>query len=280
VLSTTDHNRAIAGLQYVYAVVSRRAGGVSVGINLNPNNACNWRCLYCQVPDLQRGTPPPINVAQLSAELHTLLGRILQGDFLAQEAPPEARHLVDVAFSGNGEPTLAESFPEAVAAVMQVLADFGLGADVRRILITNGSQIRRAGVQAGLASLAAAGGEAWFKLDSATEAGRLRVNDIALSDATVMANLVACAAIIPTWLQTCWFALDAQPPTVAEQTAYLALILRLQAAAIPLRGVQLYGLARPSFQAEAPRLSRLPEAVIQAFAARIQALGITVQVFP
>ncbi len=61
-LSTTDHSRDGAGLSYVYPVVSRRAGGVSVGINLNTNNACNWRCIYCQVPDLVRGAAPPVDL--------------------------------------------------------------------------------------------------------------------------------------------------------------------------------------------------------------------------
>jgi hypothetical protein len=41
-LTTNDHSRESAGLRYVYPVISRRAGGVSVGINLNVNNACNW----------------------------------------------------------------------------------------------------------------------------------------------------------------------------------------------------------------------------------------------
>ncbi|MCZ7653212.1 MAG: hypothetical protein M5R42_01445 [Rhodocyclaceae bacterium] len=39
-LDVTDpHSRDSAGLTYVYPVVSRRAGGVSIGINPNPNNA-------------------------------------------------------------------------------------------------------------------------------------------------------------------------------------------------------------------------------------------------
>ena len=42
-LSVSDHDRNSAGLTYVYPVISRRAGGVSVGVNLNVNNACNWR---------------------------------------------------------------------------------------------------------------------------------------------------------------------------------------------------------------------------------------------
>ena len=47
-LTVTDHNRSFSAMTYIYPVVSRRAGGVSVGINLNPNNACNWH--YYQVP--------------------------------------------------------------------------------------------------------------------------------------------------------------------------------------------------------------------------------------
>ena len=61
-LTIEDHRRDSAGMRYVYPVVSRRAGGVSVGINLNVNNACNWACVYCQVDNLTRGGPPPIDL--------------------------------------------------------------------------------------------------------------------------------------------------------------------------------------------------------------------------
>jgi len=72
-LKTEDHSRDSVDMRYVYPVISRRAGGVSVGINLNPNNACNWRCIYCQVPDLKRGGPPPIDLALLERELSDFL---------------------------------------------------------------------------------------------------------------------------------------------------------------------------------------------------------------
>ena len=81
-LTVRDHDRDAAQMTYVYPVVSRRAGGVSVGINLNPNNACNWRCIYCQVPDLQRGAAPEIDLKLLDAELMALLTDILHGDFM------------------------------------------------------------------------------------------------------------------------------------------------------------------------------------------------------
>ena len=33
----------------VYVVVSSRARGVSVGVNLNPDQSCNFDCCYCEV---------------------------------------------------------------------------------------------------------------------------------------------------------------------------------------------------------------------------------------
>ena len=81
-LNVTDHSRDNVGLTYIYPVVSRRAGGVSVGINLNPNNACNWRCIYCQVPELKRGAAPVIDLIRLEAELYIFLQEILYGSFM------------------------------------------------------------------------------------------------------------------------------------------------------------------------------------------------------
>jgi hypothetical protein len=81
-LSTTDHSRDIAGLKYVYPVLSRRAGGLSIGINFNTNNACNWRCVYCQVPDLVRGAAPVMDFQLLEDELRFFLDNVLNGIFL------------------------------------------------------------------------------------------------------------------------------------------------------------------------------------------------------
>ena len=125
-LTTDDHRRDRAGLRYVYPVVSRRAGGVSVGINLNVNNACNWACLYCQVENLARGGPPPLDLDCLSAELTEFLDGLLNGDFMQSHVPPEARTLMDVAFSGNGEPTSAPEFSHAIDRVITVLDHFEL----------------------------------------------------------------------------------------------------------------------------------------------------------
>lgn len=277
-LSAQDHRRDVTGMTYVYPVVSRRAGGVSVGINLNPNNACNWRCLYCQVPDLQRGGPPPIDLARLEAELADMLAQLYQGDYLAQHAPPEARRVVDIAFSGNGEPTSAAEFPVAVALVGRVLSDFALPEPPQIRLITNGSLLDREDVQAGIADIGLQGGEVWFKVDVAGSARMKQINGVGYEPATVLRRLRRCGELCETWAQTCWFALDAVSSMAAEQEAYLEF---LDAARDFLAGVHLYGLARPSLQAEAPRLTALPASQLERLAAHIrQKTGLTVQVSP
>lgn len=279
-LSVADHDRGSAGMTYVYPVVSRRSGGVSVGINLNVNNACNWRCVYCQVPNLKRGGPPPVDMARLRDELRRLLADIVEGDYLIQHVPEDLRRLGDIALSGNGEPTSASEFAEVVELVGAAMREFGLAGSVKLVLISNGSLMRRVYVQEGLRRMAELGGEVWFKLDRATQAGMRAINHTQARPERVIENLRAAAEICPTWLQTCQFTLDGMPPPDAEIDAYLRLLESLRAAAIPIRGVLLYGLARPALQPEGPRLGRLPESWMQGLGARIEAIGYRCRVYP
>ncbi|QLG87422.1 radical SAM protein [Chitinibacter bivalviorum] len=274
-LSVVDHRRDIAGLKYVYPVVSRRAGGVSIGINLNPNNACNWRCVYCQVPDLVRGSGPTIDLALLASELDQMLNQIVTGDFMQTAVPVEARRLNDIAFSGNGEPTTSPQFLEAIELVAAAQQRFDLA--LKTVLITNGSQLDKAFVQEGLRRLAQIRGEVWFKLDRAPVDGFEFVNQIALKRAQVERRLAMSAQCCPTWIQTCMFATDGQLPSEAELVAYVDFLAEQMAAGVNLAGVLLYGLARPSLQTEANRLSAAPTDWMQALAERIRAIGLEVK---
>ena len=276
-LTPTNHDRDRAGMTYVYPVVSRRAGGVSLGVNLNPNNACNWACVYCQVPELVRGTAPPIDLAQLESELRTMLNDIVRGDFMQTQVPEDMRRLNDIALSGNGEPTSAREFAAVIQLIGTLLAEFGL-LGIKLVLITNGSLIDRKPVQAGLRAMAGLNGEVWFKLDSATAAGMRATNQTRISPEKAFERLRSAAGLCPTWLQTCMFALDGAAPSDAEQQAYLNLVRRICEEKIPVQGVLLYGLARPSMQPQAPRLAALPAAWLEDFAGRIRAAGLPVKV--
>lgn len=278
ILTIHNHDRELAGLTYVYPVLSRRAGGVSIGINLNPNNACNWHCAYCQVPNLVRGKAPDIDLAQLESELRGFLTVLVHGDWLEHNAPEGMREIRDIAFSGNGEPTSATVFPEAVALVARLHDEFGLGEGVPVRLITNGSLMAQARVQEGVSRLAAANGEVWFKVDGGDIDAIERINGVRIEPETITRHLALCAARCPTWVQTCMFRWDGELPTRHEIDAYLDV---LTAAGIEnLKGVLLYGIARESRQPEASHLSALTLEELEEIAARIKEKGLTVRVSP
>lgn len=278
ILGTDNHNRDSAGLTYVYPVISRRAGGLSIGINLNPNNACNWRCVYCQVPDLKRGTAPAINLSKLERELCGFLEQLLFGDFMQQHVPPAARIIHDIALSGNGEPTSASEFAEIITLIGEVIRRFPLPATLKLRLITNGSLIHRAAVQTGLRQMAQLNGEVWFKVDSVTKIGRLRTNRTRSSLQQMRQNLQLSASLCPTWLQTCVFNWNGLAPDDNEIQAYLHFVRTMLQKGIDIKGVLLYSLARPSLQAEADNLSSAGGDWMEQFANSISELGVTVQV--
>lgn len=273
-----DHNRDVTGMTYIYPVVSRRAQGVSVGINLNVNNACNWRCIYCQVPNLTRGGPPAIELAQLKQELNSMMQALLHGDFMQRYVAESDRRLMDIAFSGNGEPTTCKQFGEVLDIVAEVMQQYDLiQQDVKVRLITNGSQMDKVEVQAWMKKLAQINGEVWFKIDAGNRAGFARINDIQMTPEAHIKRLKTCAALCPTLVQTCMFALDGIAPSEADIADYLALIKQVST---EIKGVHLYSVARPSYQPEAPRLGRLDEAWLNQMAERIRTLAIPVYVNP
>ncbi len=276
-LSVRDHDRDAAGMTYVYPVVSRRSGGVSVGINLNPNHACNWHCAYCQVPELVRGSAPSIDLALLERELKHMIGEILHGDFMRRHVPEDCRTFCDIAISGNGEPTSCRAFDAVVQAVAEQMRLFDLALPLR--LITNGSYMARADVQQGLKRLARCYGEVWIKVDAVTDEAIRRINGVSLDARRLHDQVRTCAGLCPSWIQSCMMAWDGEPPSDGEVAAYLDFLKCLKDEQVPLRGVLLYGLARPSLQAEAAHLSALPETWMRRMAVAIEASGWPVRLF-
>ncbi len=278
-LTTTNHSRDIAGLKYVYPVLSRRAGGLSIGINFNTNNACNWRCIYCQVPDLKIGAAPDLDFQLLEDELRFFLDDVLHGDFYQRFQVDEDKRIIkDIAISGNGEPTSVKDFDKAVALIGKVASEAGILPQSHFVLITNGSLVHRSGVQNGLKKLKQYGGEVWFKLDSATEQGRALMNNVGQSCQASVENLLLCAKLCPTKLQTCLLDYDKRGLSQEEKNAFLDLLKGIKAKGCVLKGVMLYTIARKSFQLESVRLEKLPVETLNAFAEEIRRLDFDVLV--
>jgi len=277
-LTTTNHRSDSAGLTYIYPVISRRTGGLSIGINFNTNNSCNWRCIYCQVPDLKIGVAPEIDFHLLEQELRFFLDQVLHGDFYDRfSIQHDSRVIKDIAIAGNGEPTTLKGFDRAVELIGRIGIETGVFPNSDFILITNGSLLHQVKVQAGLKRLNQFGGEVWFKLDSATEIGRRLINNSGQSGKSALQNLILASKLCSTKIQTCLFDYDKQGLLLAESNALLALLKTIMAET-NVRKLMLYTLARPSFQPESVRIAKLPQEVLTDFADKIRLLGFDVSV--
>jgi len=270
-LSIHDHSRELSGLKYIYSVISRRAGGLSIGINLNVNSACNWQCIYCEIPNLTRGAPPPIELDVLEDELRFFLNDIIHGDYMEKNVAIDDRHVKDIAFSGNGEPTSAEEFPAVISIVEKILNEFNLLHKIKIRLITNGSLMYRASVLQSIAMLEKINGEVWFKVDSALEESIETINQINLKPKQILERLQACALNCPTFIQTCIFTIDGKEPDQKSIDAYINLVKEVKTT---IKGVHIYGLARPSLQPQANRIGRINLDVLENIAKELLKLGI------
>ena len=92
-----DHRRDWKSNFYVYPVISRRSQGLSIGVNLNPDKACNFDCIYCQVdrstPGPTRGVDLDILRAELDHMIRIALDETLFSDGKFANAPSELRRL-------------------------------------------------------------------------------------------------------------------------------------------------------------------------------------------
>jgi len=276
-LDTKNHDRDASNMTYVYPVVSRRAGGVSIGVNLNPNNACNWHCAYCQVPNLTRGVAPDIDLELFRSELTAMLNDVMHGLFMFERVPVGCRQLCDIAISGNGEPTSCKSFDKVVEVIIQVMDIFSLLGVIPIRLISNGSYVKKAHVQRGLHFMAGNKGEVWVKVDAAGEDAIERINGVRLSSKRLFQQVEATSNICSSWIQTCMLAWHGKLPAEADIEDYLNFLRKLKVEGVPVQGVLLYGLARPSLQAEAEYISALDVAWMESMRDKIEAIGFLVK---
>jgi wyosine [tRNA(Phe)-imidazoG37] synthetase (radical SAM superfamily) len=246
-LIVRDHRRTFEDNLYVYAVVSRRSKGVSIGVNLNPDKICNFDCVYCQV---DRKTPPvvrDVNVPRLLEEVEDMLELVTSGGLFEVErfrdTPPPLRRLNDIAFSGDGEPTTCPEFLEIVEAVSAIKKRHGLDA-VKLVLISNATMFHRPLVQDGLRVLDANNGEIWAKLEAGTEAYYRQVDRTTIPFQRILDNITEAAKNRPLVIQAMFLRMHDQPPSAEEQEAFSRRLSEITQAGGRITLVQVYTVAR------------------------------------
>ncbi len=244
-----DHRRSYDDFYYVYPVISRRSRGVSIGINLNPDKACNFDCIYCEVDRVRPARRKDVDLDVLSQELRDMLRIYQDGALFAREpfasAPPSWRALNDIAFSGEGEPTACPVFEQAVEAVWQARKDMGLET-AKLVLITNAACLDRPGVRRGVRRMQQGAHEIWAKLDAGTRDYYRMVNRSRVPYARILRNITGTARWCPLVIQSLFLRVSGEPPTENQILAYAARLNEIQAQGGKILRLQLYTLARPA----------------------------------
>jgi wyosine [tRNA(Phe)-imidazoG37] synthetase (radical SAM superfamily) len=242
-----EHSRRWESFSYVYPVVSRRSRGLSIGINLNPDTICNFDCVYCQVDKQESPKPVEVDLRQLRSELSAMLQSLTSGELWRHprfaDVDPELKHLNDIAFSGDGEPTACKVFTQAVDLVVELKDSHGL-SDAKLILITNATLLNRPAVETAIQTLDENNGEVWAKLDAGTEAYYKRVDRSAVAFKTILENILACGKRRPIVIQSMFANLHDEPVPADEFDAYTDRLAELVDRGCRIKAVQLYTVAR------------------------------------
>lgn len=275
-----SHPRHFRQNRYVYPVVSRRAGGVSIGVNLNPDKACNFDCVYCQVDRRLPATFRLVDLDRLAAELDATLADALSGrlfeDPVFAATPASLRRVNDIALSGDGEPTTYRKFEQAVAVCAAARQRAGC-PELKLVLITNASMFHRPSVQRGLDLLDQSGGEIWAKLDAGTEAYYRRIARTGVPFSRILANLRLAAQNRPIVIQSLFIRLAGEGPSVDEQEAYCQRLAEITAAGGKIKLVQVHTVARTPAE---PSVTPLERAELEALADRVRRrVGLRVEVY-
>jgi len=238
--------------RFVYAVISPRARGLSVGINMNPDRHCNFDCVYCEVNRELPVLDQKLDVDVMAQELAKTLELVRSGGIRDHPAfrglSEDLLHLRHVAVSGDGEPTLCPNFAEAIQEVilMRALQPYSF---FKLALITNGTGLDLPSVQDGLQYFTTHD-EIWVKLDAGAQAHMDRVNRSQVPLEKVVANLMLVGRKRPLIIQSLFPLILGQEPLPREIDDYIALLSNLKKGGARISLVQVYSATRPMAHSE------------------------------
>jgi wyosine [tRNA(Phe)-imidazoG37] synthetase (radical SAM superfamily) len=255
-----DHSRDYHLFTYVYPVVSRRSGGLSIGVNLNPDKRCNFDCIYCEVDRVNPPRTTVLDLSQVRSELDGMVRYVREGGLAgeAKFAPLPSRvqrEIKDIAFSGDGEPTMIPNFSDAVRVAVDVRREHAL-TSTKLVLITDAAGLDKRDVREGLELMDRNGGEVWAKLDAGTEAYYRLVNRTSVSFERIRSNLLMTARVRPIVIQSLMLKVHGERMSEAELSAYCDRLREITDGGGRIGEVHLYTVARPTPEVYATRLTR------------------------
>ncbi len=162
----------------------------------------------------------------------------------------QGERLKDIAFAGDGEPTLVKELPELLQKTVEIKQEYKLD-DCKINLFTNGSKIDRPDLQGVLPVFYKNQGEIWFKLDFWDAASFSMINRSAYPFERIVSNLMKTGKIIPLVLQSCFFSWHKEPFTTKIYQPYVEFIQSLTKAGVIIQQIQVYTIARKPAEIDA-----------------------------
>jgi wyosine [tRNA(Phe)-imidazoG37] synthetase (radical SAM superfamily) len=271
--------RDCLGNRFVYAVVSSRARGLSIGLNLNPDKHCNFDCIYCEVnrdlPAAEHELDVPVMITELEKTLALAASTGLRDLPAFNRLNEDLLKLRHVALSGDGEPTLCPKFEEVVQAVTHVRARRA-HPFFKLVLITNGSGLDLPAVQEGLRYFTSED-EIWIKLDAGTQNYMDRVNRGEASLVKVLDNIWLIAHRRPIIIQSLFPMIDGQEPDATEIDQFIQRLIELKDRGAMISLVQVYSATRPAAH---PECGHIPLPALAQICRRIKAeTGLKAEMF-
>ena len=223
--------------EFLYPVISRRSGGLSLGIDLFPDGKrCNFDCPYCEIFPFTG--EPSFDPEELGRELDFFF-RVEYPSFLP-DTP-----LRDLALSGSGEPTLSPYLGSALDSMRSARDRHAPEAGL--VLITNSTNLGDSGVAATLGRLVDdAGLRIWAKLDGGSEAMYRRMNRCPIPFERIIQGIRSFSRKHSIIIQTMLCKVDGQPPLESDLEGYGGLLADLIRGGSRICEVHLYTQARPS----------------------------------
>lgn len=214
-----QHSRRFEEFKYVYPVLSRRSHGISIGLNVNPDKACNFDCIYCQVDRTTESAVKKFDLTIAEQELREMLEMVRSGE-IAQHAPfnsvpRELIRLNDIALSGDAEPTTLPNFSETIQMIARVKPP-----EAKIVLITDAGGLDRPDVKRGLEIMDANNGEIWAKLDAGTEDYFKLINRTKIPFERILRNISEAAKVRPIVIQSLFLKIRGVGPSDDEIVAY------------------------------------------------------------
>ncbi len=242
----SHHPRKFTNYTYIYPVISRRSGGVSIGVNVNLDKKCNFACPYCQVNRHSSEKLSSVSIEKLINELKDILTYfdsqgVCQLD-LFSSLPDNQKVLRDIALSGDGEPTMFPSFQSLCQSLLSLQETSLLS--FKLVLITNASLFHKKPVLNGIQHLLKKKGEVWAKLDAGTEEWYQKTNDSSIPFQQILDNLLIAGKEAPLTIQTLFYKIKGNAPSEEELDSYAQRLLHLKEKGATIHEIQLHTLAR------------------------------------